>query len=385
MTVPTRGLVSGLAFGHKRGLDGLRGVAVASVLVYHTGLIRGGFLGVDVFFALSGFLITSLMLEEHAATGAINLRAFYARRGLRLLPALFTFLAVSGVYLLVTLPPAFWPLAGTYIAVVAFYVANWAGIWWYRLGIFGHTWSLAIEEQFYLVWPLAILLLLRFVRRERRVAWLLVAMAAASVMWRVNLALGGAPERRIYWATDAHSDGLLIGAAFAFFLARGGFDRFPRALRGIGAFSAIGLTAMLVTIPHNPYYAYGVTTLAALATAVMIVAVLTESRSALSRVLETRVLVGTGRISYALYLWHFPIFHTLGVLKRPGEHAPWADALLAWGLTFVAAVASYFLIERPALAYKDQFTWRGHAMAEGVIKDGLSSRPKEVPAVSMLL
>jgi peptidoglycan/LPS O-acetylase OafA/YrhL len=214
-------------------------------MVYHSGVIRGGFLGVDVFFALSGFLITRLMIEEHASTGAIDLRKFYVRRGLRLLPALFTFLGVWGIYLLVTLPPTFWPVAGAYIAVVAFYVANWAGIWWYRLGIFGHTWSLAIEEQFYLVWPLAILLLLRRVTRPRRAAWILLVIAAVSVMWRLDLALAGASERRIYWATDTHADGLLIGAAIAFLLDGGAFDRFQRVLKWGGSLAAIGLIAML--------------------------------------------------------------------------------------------------------------------------------------------
>ena len=369
--------------GHKQSLDGLRGVAVLSVMIYHSGAIRGGFLGVDMFFALSGFLITRLMIEEHAATGAINLREFYVRRGLRLLPALFMFLGVWGIYQALTLPPAFWPVAGAYIAVVAFYVANWAGIWWYRLGIFGHTWSLAIEEQFYLVWPLAILLLLRRVMRPRKAAWILLAIAAVSVIWRLDLALAGASERRLYWATDTHADGLLIGAAIAFRLYGGTLDRFQRVLKWLGPLSAIGLTVMLVAVAHNPYYAYGATTLAALATAVIIVDALTE-RSPVTRLLEARVLAGTGRISYALYLWHFPVFHTLGVLKLPGQYAPWADALLAWGLTFAAALGSHLLIERRALAYKDRFSWRGRAMLGDVIKHRPLPRQAEVPAVSML-
>lgn len=373
----------GLAMHHNRSLDGLRGVAVLSVMLYHSGAIRGGFLGVDLFFALSGFLITRLMMEEHAATGAIDLPKFYARRGLRLLPALFTFLGVWGVYLLVTLPPTAWPLAGTYIAVVAFYVANWTGIWWYKLGIFGHTWSLAIEEQFYFVWPLAILWLLRGVKRPRRAAWILLVIAAVSVIWRLDLALAGASERRIYWANDTHADGLLIGAAIVFFLDGGGFDRFQRALRWVGPLSVIGLAAMLVAVPFNPYYAYGITTLAALATGAIIVDALTE-RSLVTRLLETRLLAGTGRISYGLYLWHFPIFHVLGVLKLPGDQAPWADALLAWGLTFSAALGSHLLIERRALAYKHRFSWRGRAMPVGVITDAPSPRQAGVPAVSML-
>jgi peptidoglycan/LPS O-acetylase OafA/YrhL len=204
------------------------------------------------------------------------------------------------------------------------------------------------------------------------------------VIWRFDLALAGASEGRIYWATDTHADGLLIGAAIAFFLDGGGFDRFPRVLKWVGPLSPIGLTAMLVTVAFNPYYAYGITTLAALATAVIIVDALTE-RSLVTRLLETRVLAGTGRIPYALYLWHFPIFHELGVLKLPGEEAPWAaDALLAWGLTFAGALGSYLLIERRALGYKDRFSWHGRAMPVEVIKDRPSPRQVEIPAVSVL-
>ena len=350
-------LFRGLGTGHARSLDGLRGVAVLSVLVYHTGLIRGGFLGVDVFFALSGFLITRLLIEEHAATGAIDLRAFYIRRGLRLLPALFAFLGFWGLYLAATLPLAYWSVAGAYIFVVALYVANWAGIWWYKLGIFGHTWSLAIEEQFYLVWPLAILALLRQVKHPRRIAWMLATLAAVSALWRLDLALAGASERRLYWGTDTHADGLLIGAAVAFFIDRAGVDRSPGWLRPIASLSALALLAMLIAVPIAPSYAYGVTALAALATAVVIVGALGRTCPLVTRVLETRALAGTGRVSYALYLWHFPIFHSLGVLKLPGDHAPWTDILLAWGLTVAAAGASYVLVERPALAYKDRFTW----------------------------
>ena len=114
--------------GYQPSLDGLRGVAVLAVMTYHSGLIRGGFLGVDMFFSLSGFLITRLLLQERAATGAINLKGFYVRRALRLLPALIVFLLLWTCFLLVTVPPKYWGIVGGYVAAVLFYVANWAGI-----------------------------------------------------------------------------------------------------------------------------------------------------------------------------------------------------------------------------------------------------------------
>jgi peptidoglycan/LPS O-acetylase OafA/YrhL len=352
-------------------------------MVYHSGLTRGGFLGVDMFFTLSGFLITSLMLEEHAATGTISVSAFYLRRALRLLPALFAFLAVWGIFFLVSLPTTYWSLVGTNLALVALYVANWAGIWWYGLGIFGHTWSLAIEEQFYFVWPLAILLLIRGVRRPTRIAWMLLVVAAASVIWRFDLALAGASVRRIYWGTDTHADGLLIGAALAFLVSGGRLARFSRGLAAAGRASAVALVALLAVAPQVPAYTFGITVPVALSTAVIVLDVL-DGRSWLARVLETRALVGIGRISYGLYLWHFPVFSKLGALRLPGEHAPYERTALAWAATFAIALASYFLIERRALAYKDRFSRSRRAAPTGPFGDRAPAQPAPVFPIPIL-
>ena len=344
-------------FGYQPSLDGLRGVAVLAVMTYHSGLIRGGFLGVDMFFALSGFLITRLLLQERAATGAINLRDFYVRRALRLLPALIVFLLLWTCFLLVTVPPEYWGVVGRYVGAVLFYVANWAGIHGLPMGIFGHTWSLAIEEQSYLIWPLVVVLVGRL-RRPRLIACLLALVAVVSLAWRLHLALGGATERRIYWATDAHADGLLIGAALAFLLAGG--RRLTRAgpvASGMALVATVGLLGLLVAAPFNPSYAYGVSALVALATSALILEV-GRPGSRAARLLEARWLVWAGRISYSLYLWHFPIFSQFGVLNFPGHLSAPLPGLLAWSVTFAAAFASYFFVERPALVYKDRFSWR---------------------------
>ena len=344
--------------GYQPSLDGLRGVAVLAVLTYHSGLIRGGFLGVDMFFTLSGFLITRLLLQERAATGAINLRSFYVRRALRLLPALVVFLLLWTCFLLVTIPPEYWSIVGSYVAAVLFYVANWAGIHGLPMGIFGHTWSLAIEEQFYLAWPLVVAVLVGRLRRPRLIACLLALVAVVSLAWRLHLALGGATERRIYWATDAHADGLLIGAALAFLLAsRHRLMRAGPVASGMALVALVGLLGLLVAVPFNPSYAYGVSALVALATSALILEV-GRPGSRVARLLEARWLVWAGRISYALYLWHFPIFSQFGVLNLPGHLPSPRPGLLAWSVTFAAALASYFFVERPALVYKDRFSWR---------------------------
>src|SRR5262249_53898603 len=147
--------------GHRPALDGIRGVAVIAVLAGHSGWLSGGFLGVDAFFALSGFLITRLLTDEDDATGSIALSLFYARRWPRLLPALLVLVVVCTTILLTTVPTEFGPLALQEASAVVFYIANWAWVFGLPLGIYGHTWSLGIEEQFYLLWPLGLLALLR--------------------------------------------------------------------------------------------------------------------------------------------------------------------------------------------------------------------------------
>jgi len=373
------------SLGYRKGLDGLRGVAVLSVMVYHSGVTRGGFLGVDVFFALSGFLITSLLLEEHAATGSVDIRSFYVRRALRLLPALLVFLVFWSGYLLVNVPPPLLPLVGCYVLAVLFYVANWAGIHGMLLGIFGQTWSLAIEEQFYLIWPVVLGLLVRKVGRPARIAAILIIAAAASLVWRLYLALAGASGDRIYFGTDTHADGLLIGAALAVMLAGGQLGRVREAgtpVRVMAALAAIALAGLLVAAPTRGY-AYGVSALAVLATAGLIFDVMTRG-SGIARWLEAGWLAGLGRISYGLYLWHFAVFTYFGTLRRPGEAvAPLLLSLIAWGITFAAALLSYFLVERRFLAWKARLARKRPMMPQVGPESGLEPA-LAVPAVTIL-
>jgi len=340
--------------GYLPALDGLRAVAVLAVMAYHSGLIHGGFLGVDVFFTLSGFLITTLLCEEHARTGTLAIGSFYVRRALRLLPALVAFLLVWGSVLFATIPSEFRPILLGYLLGVLSYIANWLIIYWRPLGVFGHTWSLAIEEQFYLVWPVMVLLLLRWVRSPRWIVAGLVTAAASSLAWRLALAgFSDASFPRIYSGTDTHADGLLIGAALAVWLRhhRGWPARGPWRCAGV-ACSALGLLGLLLAAPLIPGYVWGVTALAALATSGVICDILAGSSRA-TRWLEITWLVRLGRISYGVYLWHWPVYFQLGVLWRPGESAaPLGLSVLAWGLTVAAAALSYFLIERPFLMYK---------------------------------
>src|ERR1700729_2609771 len=215
------------------GLDGLRALAVLAVIAYHEqlGWAPGGLLGVGVFFTLSGYLITDLLLGQWARSGGVNLGDFLLRRARRLLPALFVMLAVVTAWITVVSPSRLASLRGA-VAAAATYSSNWFYIYTHNsyfarfapAGPLDHLWSLAVEEQFYLVWP-ALLLLGLFVmrgRRTRTVAWLALptlALAAASAALMAALYQPGPDPTRIYEGTDTRAAGLLIGAALAMFLA----------------------------------------------------------------------------------------------------------------------------------------------------------------------
>jgi peptidoglycan/LPS O-acetylase OafA/YrhL len=343
---------SGFSLGYRPALDGLRAVSILAVLAHHSHWLSGGFLGVDLFFALSGFLITALLTEEFARTGTITLRLFYARRALRLLPALLLLLVVCAGSLLATLPAEYGPAVIHAAAAVLFYVANWAWLFDVSLGVFGHTWSLGIEEQFYLLWPCALLVMLR-VSSPRRVFAITLALAGAGVAWRHALVLAGAPFQHLYSGLDAHGDSLLIGCALSLGLTAG--LRLPgrstlAALVGVG-----GLAGLLVfaTYPDS-YVRHHVSSAAALVVSPIIAHVVSAPRSPLTRLLAAAPLVAIGRISYGVYLWHFPVFYLFGLVTVHGTAATtsWLSIAAAWAVSFGAAGISYAIVERPALALK---------------------------------
>ena len=207
---------------HIRALDGLRGLAVVAVVIFHAGHLRGGYLGVDLFFVLSGFLITSLLLREHTTTGRIGLIGFWARRARRLLPALAVMLLGVALFAAtIATPREIETLRGDVWATIG-YVANWRAItsghdYWALFrspSPLEHTWSLAIEEQFYLLWPLVIVGLAAFGRNtlSRRVIGL--SLFGATGSWLImQLTYDTANTARAYYGTDARAGALLIGAA----------------------------------------------------------------------------------------------------------------------------------------------------------------------------
>jgi peptidoglycan/LPS O-acetylase OafA/YrhL len=348
--------------GYRRWLDGLRGVAILAVLGFHVQLVRGGNFGVDIFFVLSGFLITTLLVEEWRRRGSISLLGFYLRRGLRLLPAFLTLLIACAVYVRVFGSAEQVAAYDREIAVAACYVANWPSLHHVGMSVLGHTWSLSVEEQFYLLWPVLLYGMLRAGLRPRRLVVLVCAGILASAVLRAALFSSRPPpglERtfliwRLYMGLDTRADALLVGCLVGLLA---GWDLLPRsrwflaALKGGTLVAAAGLGYVLLysCLEHHLFY-YGLFTGVAFLVAVLLARLLVAPARLLTPVLESAPLVAVGRISYALYLFHIPVIHWLRPW-RPGAPSP-TETLLIVVLSFTAAALSYYCIERPCLRLK---------------------------------
>ncbi|MHB1923819.1 MAG: DUF459 domain-containing protein [Acidimicrobiales bacterium] len=334
------------------GLDGLRALAVCAVLAFHFGVpgVGGGMLGVDIFFALSGFLITTLLLAERAETGGVSLGRFWQRRARRLLPALI----LTGTAVLshwVALVPAA-QLRGDLLAAV-YYGSNWHYVaagenYFSQYGAPSpllHLWSLAVEEQFYLVWPLVAVLVLR---RWGRVGVMAVAGAGtvASTVWTLVLYRHGAGVSRLYYGTDTRAQTLLAGATLAAALA-GGVPAWVRsAARWAGPAGLAGLLWCLHDVSGSAGFLYqGGFLVVAVAAGAVVAAAALQPGAGLARALSLRPVRYLGRISYGLYLYHWPLFllldHARTGLSGPGLLGL---RLVATGTT---AAVSFHLIEEP--------------------------------------
>ena len=343
--------------GYWPALDGLRAIAVLWVLLFHAGVppFRGGFIGVDVFFVLSGCLITGLLLAEFDAAGRIALGHFYVRRALRLVPALALVLALFVLASWVRLDAAGGRASVREALWAGAYLTNWVRAFGLDpMPHLGHTWSLAIEEQFYLLWPA---LLLACVRGggggARRVLALALALALAVWGWRVALTLAGASADRLYNGLDTRVDTLMWGCALAAAVQwrRGAPLPAPLA-RGLawvalGALALLALAACTLDWQARGLYLGGSVMVAALS-ALLVFDLACNPASRLRRALSWPPLVALGRVSYGVYLWHFVIYV---FLYRQG--VPRLEVqLLGSALTALAVWASWRWVEQPALRLK---------------------------------
>ena len=353
--------------GYRPALDGLRAVAVLAVMLEHSGvrrpggtglLVPGGFLGVDVFFVISGFLITSLLLIERGRTGRVDLGRFWVRRARRLLPAVGLMVAVTCVVVATTDVAVDRPtLRGDAAAALA-YVANWRFIvtdqsYFAAFGLpspFRHLWSLSVEEQWYLVFPPALVALLAFVRRRTGVLLAVLGVAVvASAVWMAVCATPGQDASRAYYGTDTRVQTLLVGAALAVVMVRlpAFAPRFARLTPGLGVLGLVALAVLFVTVrgQQPELYEGGFLVVAAASAAAVAGVAFPGATGPACWVLGRRPVVAIGRLSYGLYLWHWPVF----VLMTP-DRVGLTGAELAVArvvVAFAVATASYLLVEQP--------------------------------------
>jgi len=335
--------------GYIANLDGIRGIAVLLVLASHTVGLFGGMLGVDIFFVLSGFLITNLLLVEHESN--TSLAVFYWRRFLRLMPALAV-LTFAVLLASPHLPRASSPRCEVLAPLLG--VANWT----MPFGLdcpkyMGHAWSLSVEEQFYLVWPLLLLASLKLGGVRSALA-LAIALTAGCGLWRAYLALHGANITRIYWPLDTRCDGLLMGAAAALAQFNAGTGWFYRVSRLLWIPAALALIAIVALAKsHTPFFVGGYTIIAVLSV-ILIVAASRANAGLLDRLLGAKPLVYLGTLSYGFYLWHYPIAVQAGRWKVSGG----VKFVVVGGLAFCLAYLSKRLVEIPLLRLRPQVVTR---------------------------
>jgi peptidoglycan/LPS O-acetylase OafA/YrhL len=359
---------------HIPAIDGLRAIAVTAVIFYHLGFqwIPGGFLGVDLFFVISGYVITRLLLDSIARSGGLDLRGFYKARARRLLPPMVFMIVVTAFYISIWAQDS----VKRFLTDTPFALTG-AMNWWLvfkeqdyfeaigRPPLLQHTWSLAVETQFYLIWPVLLLIILkRFGKKVIPVAALAIALISGTALFLVSLQLDASSSvSHVYFGTDTHSIGLFLGAALAVSWIPQNFksevsNKAQNFIDFIGVFGLVGILGSFLLIDESSPTAYKIAfPLAALFGAAIITSIV-HPASRFAPILQNRVLLWIGERSYAIYLWHWVVFQ----ITRPRVDIDGQDwALIALRILVVLALAdiSLKLVELPIRSGKVEYWFKG--------------------------
>jgi len=342
------------------GLDGLRAISVLAVIAYHMNVswAPGGLLGVAVFFTLSGYLITDQLVAQWQTAKRIDFAGFWMRRIRRLMPAMFVMLAVVGAWLLLFDRERLASLQGDFVSV-ALYFSNWWLIF-HQVSYFesfgppsplGHLWSIAIEEQFYLIWPILLTVLLRFTKQRGKLMMFILLGAAASTVAMAMIYVPGSDPSRVYYGTDTRASALLIGAALAVAwpsrsLSAAVSDKSRLVFDILGGAGLLAIVWLIwKTNEYDPFLYKGGLALFSVLTAV-VTAVLAHPASRVAKAMGCRPLRWIGVRSYSLYLWHFPVM----ILMNPSGSADDVHAgraMVQIALSLLLAALSWTCIEEP--------------------------------------
>jgi peptidoglycan/LPS O-acetylase OafA/YrhL len=359
---------------HIPAIDGLRAIAVTAVIFYHLGFawIPGGFLGVDLFFVISGYVITRLLLDSIARSGGLDLRGFYKARARRLLPPLVFMIVVTAFYISIWAQDS----VKRFLIDTPFSLTGTMN-WWLvakeqdyfeaigRPPLLQHTWSLAVESQFYLVWPVLLLVILkRFGKKVIPLAALAIALFSGTALFLVSLQLDASSSvSHVYFGTDTHSIGLFLGAALAVSWIPQNFksevsNKAQNFIDFIGVFGLVGILGSFLLIDESSPTAYKIAfPLAALFGAAIVTSIV-HPASRFAPILQNRVLLWIGERSYAIYLWHWVVFQ----ITRPRVDIDGEDwALIALRILVVLALAdiSLKLVELPIRSGKVEYWFKG--------------------------
>lgn len=343
------------------GFDGIRTLAVVGVIFYHLlpGSIKGGFLGVPIFFVVSGYLITDLMLQEWDQNGYIGIKDFYTRRIHRLYPALVAMIFITTAYITLFQRALLQHIRDVIITNLT-YVYNWYEIihhqsYFDKFGTpspFTHLWSLSIEGQFYLIWPVVVVLLMKFVKNKTRIFWGLIVLAMSSAMLMAGLYHPGQDPSRVYYGTDTRMFSILLGAGLAFIWPSSKLKKnldkgFRWFLDGVGIAALIGILYMFATVNGEGTFVYRGGMLILSILSMIFVATVAHPGADMNRLMTNKVFDWIGKRSYGIYIYQYPVmvFYEATV-KNIGNH-PWLNALIEIAIILVISNLSYRFIERP--------------------------------------